>query len=260
MVWTDSMINDYSSWLHAKPASIYDTKTGWTSMSTPFLGLYNDFLELYIKEDTDNIILSDDGQTIWNAETTGLDMNEPEQKKLLDLIISKYGVNLSDEGILDVTVEKNKFGQGKYSLLMAMFAINDMTSQGSSIFQKNVKMLMMDKSINAVPQIQIKGRSGIDFTFDYVVSRPKAEFLVQAVGNLDKNNLATFILGMEEVKDFRKLVSDKDIRGLLIVNDLERTVHKELLQALANRKLDYVLWSKKEESPAWSEIYSLERR
>ena len=40
MVWTDSMINDYSRWLHAKPASIYDPKTGWTSMSTPFLGLY----------------------------------------------------------------------------------------------------------------------------------------------------------------------------------------------------------------------------
>ena len=82
-------------------------------------------------------------------------------------------------------------------------------------------MLMMDRSVNAVPQIQIKGRSGIDFTFDYVVSRPKVEFLVQAVGNLDTNKLATFILSMEEVKDCRKLVSDKDIRGLLIVNDLE---------------------------------------
>lgn len=257
MVWTDSMINDYSRWLHAKPAPICDSKTGWTSMSTPFLGLYNDLLELYIKEDSDNITLSDDGQTIWNAETTGLDMNAPEQKNIMEMILTRYGVNLNDDGALDVTVEKNMFGQGKYSLLRAMFAINDMTFQGSSIFQKNVKMLMMDKSINAVPQIQIKGRSGIDFTFDYVVSRPKVEFLVQAVGNLDKNNLATFILGMEEVKDFRKLVSDKDIRGLLIVNDLEKTVHKELLQALSNRKLDYVLWSKKEESPAWADIYTL---
>ena len=257
MVWTDSMINDYSRWLHAKPASIYDPKTGWTSMSTPFLGLYNDLLELYYKEDSDNIILSDDGQTIWNAETTGLDLKAPEQKCVLDMILSRYGVNLNDEGALDVTVEKKKFEQGKYSLLMAMIAINDMTVQGSSIFQKNVKMLMMDKSLNAVPQIQIKGRSGIDFTFDYVVSRPKVEFLVQAVCNLDKNNLATFILSMEEVKDYRKLVSDKDIRGLLIVNDLEKTVHKEFLQALSNRKLDYVLWSKKEESPAWADIYSL---
>lgn len=257
MVWTDSMINDYSRWLHAKPASIYDSKTGWTSISTPFLGLHNDLLELYIKVDADNIHLSDDGQTIWNAETTGLNMNEPEQKRFLDIVLSKYGVSMNDDGVLDVTVEKEKFEQGKYSLLMAMFAINDMTSQGSSIFQKNVKKLMMDKNINAIPQIQIKGRSGIDFTFDYIVSRPKEEFLVQAVGNLDKNNLATFILGMEEVKDYRRFISDKDIRGLLIVNDLEKTVHKELLQALSNRKLDYVLWSKKEESPVWADIYSL---
>ena len=256
MVWTESMINDYSNWLHAKPASIYDSKTGWTSMPTPFLGLYNDLIELFVKEEAGYLFLSDDGQTIWNAETTGLDMKEPDQKHLLDVILSKYRVNLSDGGVLDLKVEKDKFEQGKYSMLMTMFAINDMTSQGSDIFQKNVKMLMMDKRVNAVPQMQIKGRSGIDFIFDYVVSRPDTEFLVQAVGNLDKNNLATFILGIDEVKDYRRLVSDKDIRGMLIVNDLDKTIQKEFLQALTNRKLDYVLWSKKEESPAWAEINS----
>lgn len=257
MVWTDSLINDYSRWLHTKPSSIRDSQTGWTSMPTPFLGLFNDHLELFVKEDEDSITLSDDGMTLWNAETVGLNINEPEQKKLLDRIIAKYKVNLDHEGNLDVKVDKDKFEQGKYCLLMTMSAINDMTSQGSSIFQKNVRMLMMDEKVNAVPQMQIKGRSGIDFIFDYVVPRPDAEFLVQAVGNLNKSNLATFILGMEEVKDSRRLISDKDIRGLLIVNDLEKTVHKELLQALINRKLDYMLWSKKEESPAWAEIYSL---
>lgn len=256
MVWTESMINDYSNWLHAKPAPIYDSKTGWTSMPTPFLGLYNDLIELYVKEEAGYLFLSDDGQTLWNAETTGLDMKEPDQKHLLDVILSKYRVNLSDGGVLDLKVEKDKFEQGKYSMLMTMFAINDMTSQGSDIFQKNVKMLMMDKRVNAVPQMQIKGRSGIDFIFDYVVSRPDTEFLVQAVGNLDKNNLATFILGIDEVKDYRRLVSDKDIRGMLIVNDLDKTIQKEFLQALTNRKLDYVLWSKKEESPVWAEINS----
>ncbi len=226
-------------------------------MSTPFLGLYNDLLELFVKEEGDYIFLSDDGQTIWNAETTGLDMNSPEQKHLLEVILSKYRVSLSDEGVLDKQVEKDKFEQGKYSMLMTMFAINDMTSQGSNIFQKNVKKLMMGKRINAVPQMQIKGRSGIDFTFDYVVSRPYTEFLVQAVGSLDTNNLASFILGVDEVKDYRRFVSDKDIRGMIIVNDLEKTVNKELLQALIDRKLDYVLWSKKEECPAWEEICSV---
>lgn len=257
MVWTENMIGDYSRWLHAEPASIYDTKTGWTSMPTPFLGLYNDLIELFVKQEGDYICLSDDGQTIWNAETTGLDMKAPEQKHLLDLILSKYRVNLSKDGVLDLQVEKDKFEQGKYSMLMTMFAINDMTSQGSNIFQKNVRKLMMDKRINAIPQMQIKGRSGIDFTFDYVVSRPRAEFLVQAVGKLDKNNLASFIFGVDEVKDYRRFVSDKDIRGMLIVNDLEKTVSKELLQALVDRKLDYVLWSKKEDYPAWEEICSI---
>jgi hypothetical protein len=257
MVWTDSMVSDYSKWLHAEPAPICDSKTGWTSMPTPFLGLYNDLIELFVKEEDDYICLSDDGQTIWNAETTGLDMKAPEQKHLLDVILSKYRVSINGEGVLDLKVEKDKFEQGKYSMLMTMFAINDMTSQGNNIFQKNVRKLMMDKMINAVPQMQIKGRSGIDFTFDYVVSRPSTEFLVQAVGNLDKNNLASFILGVDEVKDYRRFVSDKDIRGMLIVNDLEKAVNKELLQALIDRKLDYVLWSKKEEYPAWEEICSV---
>jgi hypothetical protein len=43
---------------------------------------------------------------------------------------------------------------------------------------------------------------------------------------------------------------------MLIVNDLDKTIQKEFLQALTNRKLDYVLWSKKEESSVWAEINS----
>ena len=256
MSWMEDMISDYRSWLQKEPTILRDSSTGWSVVPTPFVGLFNDLMEIFVKENGDDILLSDDGATLWNAESAGFDEDKPENKALLNLVLARYDVTLNDENHIIKRIRKEHFNQGKYGLSMAMLAINDMASKGGSIFQRNVKFQMLSQEVNALPQIQIRGRSGIDFTFDYIVSRPKVEYIIQSVSNLDMSVLASFVFGIEDVSDFRRLASEKDVKGIIIVNDIDKAVNKDYLRALTSRNMEYVLWSSRNESPIWRTICS----
>lgn len=256
MSWIEDMLSDFRGWLQKEPTVLHDSTTGWSVVPTPFVGLFNDLMEVYVKEDGDDIVLSDDGATLWNAESAGFDGNKPDNKALIDLVLARYDVLLNDEKHIVTRVAKEHFNQGKYGLSMAMLAINDIASKGSSVFQRNVKLQMLSQEVNAFPQIQIRGRSGIDFTFDYIVSRPKVEYIIQSASNLDMSVLASFIFGFEDVSDFRRLASEKEVKGMIIVNDVDKTVNQDYLKALQSRNMDYVLWSSRKDSPAWQTICS----
>ena len=256
MSWIEDILSDYRDWLQKEPTILCDSSTGWFVVPTPFIGLFNDLMEVFVMEKGDDIILSDDGATLWNAESAGFDANNLENKTLIETILTRYDVTLNGEKHMVKQVTKEQFNQGKYGLSMAMLAINDIASKNSSIFQRNVKIHMLSQAVNAFPQIQIRGRSGIDFTFDYIVSRPKIEYIIQSVSNLDMNVLASFIFGFEDVSDFRRLASEKDVKGMIIINDVDKAVNQNYLKALRSRNMDYVLWSSRKDSPVWQTICS----
>ena len=49
MEWIDNKIAEYYSWLKDNTAIKEDKGTGWFSVSTPFVGLFNDNIEIFIK-------------------------------------------------------------------------------------------------------------------------------------------------------------------------------------------------------------------
>ena len=70
------------------------------------------------------------------------------------------------------------------------------------------------------------------------------------------NVLASFIFGFEDVSDFRRLASEKDVKGMIIINDVDKAVNQNYLKALRSRNMDYVLWSSRKDSPVWQTICS----
>ena len=67
MGWIDNRIAEYYQWLKDNTAIREDKGTGWGSVSTPFVGLFNDNIEIFVKKESDTkILLSDDGETIEN--------------------------------------------------------------------------------------------------------------------------------------------------------------------------------------------------
>ena len=58
MIWANELINEYYGWLKSKTVIIPDISTEWVSIQTPFIGLYNDVIEIYAQKKGINIILS----------------------------------------------------------------------------------------------------------------------------------------------------------------------------------------------------------
>ena len=96
MSWLDDKLNEYFAWMRDNTIAKEDPLTGWSVISTPFTGLFNDNIQIYAKRENGEIVLSDDGETLENLSLAGLDISRSQQRKqYFDLILHNYGVILN---------------------------------------------------------------------------------------------------------------------------------------------------------------------
>lgn len=80
-------INDYADWLKSE---ITFTKMGeYFEITTPFLDSYNDYFQIYVRQDGENVHFSDDGQTLNSLAMSGFQLT-PNRKVQL----KKYSVSI----------------------------------------------------------------------------------------------------------------------------------------------------------------------
>lgn len=81
MSWIENSIKEYYNWLHEKTIVTKDENTGWSAISTPYSGLFNDTIEIYAKLENGRLILSDDGVTLANLELAGAPLLRSQKRK-----------------------------------------------------------------------------------------------------------------------------------------------------------------------------------
>ena len=67
MNWINDLMNDYYAFLKEKTI-VTPNSSNWVEISTPFVGLFNDAIDIYAKKEGNKIILSDDGNTMRDLE------------------------------------------------------------------------------------------------------------------------------------------------------------------------------------------------
>ena len=125
MSWIDERIEAYYQWLKDNTAIKEDVGTGWFTISTPFVGLFNDNIEIFIKKENDKIILSDDSQTIENLVLLGVDINRsPKRIQFVKYVLRNYGIQFVNKELTVISSEKD-FPQKKHALISALSEISD---------------------------------------------------------------------------------------------------------------------------------------
>ena len=113
MNWLEELVNNYYIWLKNKTNIILPNGSDWAVIDTPFIGQFNDAIELFAKKEEDRIILSDDGITLQNLQLSGVSLSRSNKRKeLLDYILLNYGINLNNEELI-VEANENNFPQKK---------------------------------------------------------------------------------------------------------------------------------------------------
>lgn len=249
MNWIDDSINDYFNWLLKKTFITKDEETKWCSITTPFIGLFNDNIEIYVKKDNDKLIFSDDGITLSNLELIGAPiMRSPKRKEWLEMILLNYGISIYENELQVIGTEKD-FNQKKHDLICAISEISDMAMMAkhnvNSIFKEDVKVYLDEQKIIYTPQFIAKGTSGLEFTFDFQIAGHQKELVIKSFNTLNKNNISSFLFGWDDIKPAREKITKKKLEGLAIVNNVEKDIKQEYLDALVNKGADYILWDQR---------------
>lgn len=247
--WFEESIAQYYSWLKEKTFTKFDGQSEWVVVSTPFIGLFNDPIEIYMKMQGDTILLSDDGVTLRNLDLAGAGiMRSPKRKEWLDFILLNYGVELSD-GEITVRAKQAEFPQKKHNLICAISEISDMEITAkhivSSLFREDVKHLLDEQNIIYTPQFITKGSTGIEFTFDFQIAGRDKELVLKSFNSLNKINVPSFLFSMDDIRPVREKSSGKQLLSLAVVNDEEKEIKPEFINALQSKNTDIIFWSER---------------
>lgn len=247
MTWIEDAIDQYYNWLRENTYINTDTQTDWTAITTPFDGLYNDPIEIYVKKEGDTIYLSDDGATIENLELAGVNISRSAQRKeWLEYILLNYGIQLNNKELC-ATAKAKEFAQKKHNLLCAISDISDMeiTSKHviSSMFRDEVKALLDEQEIIYTPQFIAKGNTGLEFTFDFQIAGRKKEILLKSFNSLNKTNVPSFLFGLDDIKTAREKISSKELLSVAVINDIDKDIKPEYLNAFESKNAEVIFWS-----------------
>ena len=249
MIEINKLIDEYYKWLKSRTDIFTSEETGWTQISTPFSGFFNDPIEIYAKKKDRKILLSDDGMTSRNLHLSGVSiLRSKKRKELFEKVLLNYGVKFINNELLIETTEKD-FSQKKHNLLSSIMEISDMYMLAehtvASVFKEDVQNYLEEQNIIYTPQFITKGATGLEFTFDFHIAYRKQEIVMKTFNKLNKYNLPHFLFTWADIKEAREKITGKSISGLAIINNSDKQIKSELLDAINSKNADFILWSER---------------
>jgi len=216
-------------------------------ITTPSLDRHNDYIQIYIKKDGKNFIITDDSYTIIDLEQSGCNLDSPRRQHLLKLTFAFFGIqNVDKELFVSATTEN--FPYKKHNLIQAICAVNDLFFLGrphvESLFLEDVTLWLDENDIRYTPKVKFTGKSGYDHLFDFVVPKSKQapERILSVINNPGKGSAQNAAFSWIDTKDVRSETS----RAYAILNDNDKMVASEVSEALRNYDVIPVLWSERE--------------
>lgn len=249
MNWINNLMNDYYAFLKEKTLVTTSNSSDWVEISTPFVGLFNDTVDIYAKKEGNKIILSDDGNTLRDLELSGLEISRsPKRKEILDRILINYGVRISNDELTTEATERD-FPQKKLNLISAISETADMYYLArhtvASVFREDVKAYLDEQELIYTPYFISKGSTGLEFTFDFQIAYRNTEIVIKSFNSVNKMNLPHFLFTWDDIKKVREQQTQKEIIGLAVINDIDREVSEEYLSALDSKGAQHILWSQR---------------
>lgn len=217
-------------------------------LTTPFLDRHNDHLQVYAMRRNGNIILSDDGYILSDLRTSGLEIDTPKRKMVLDSVLKGLGVR-TENGQLLVEASVANLGQRLHSLVQAMLAINDMFVMSqprvASFFFEDVRNFLDSHDVRYTPRVKLAGKSGYDHGVDFLIpkSRKRPERILQAIATPKKDNIFAYLWTLSDTRAAR--AGEAEAETYAFLNDQEQPVGGDVIEALNAYRVIPAIWSRR---------------
>lgn len=244
---TKTFSNLYANWIKE---NIQETQIDNNTfrITTPFLDRNNDAIEVYvIKKDNDSIIITDDGYTMSELESSGFNFKSSKKRKqALDLILNSHGVLIDENNSLLVNANLSNYPIKKHMLTQCMIKISDLfvlsQSNVKSFFLEDVRNFFEKHEIRYTEGPSFIGKSKLINNFDFVIPHYKnaPERIIRVVNDSRLDYAKSIIFSWEDIKDVRS-------NSVLytFINDENKAPSKDVLNALSEYNIKYVLWNER---------------
>jgi hypothetical protein len=239
------LMDGYVAWLREK-TSLREVGD-WIEITTPSLDRHNDLLQIYARRENGQFILSDDGYTLQDLEQSGCKLDSPKRQELLRMTLNGFGVQRSENALVIKATEDN-FPLKKHSLVQAMLSVNDLfylaTPHVSSLFYEDVVAWMNESDIRYVENAKFTGKTGYDHLFEFVIPRSRShpERMLKAVNRPDRGTATELVFAWLDTRETRPPES----KAYALLNDTERQVKTDVVEAFRSYDVLPVLWSERE--------------
>ena len=240
------LLDRYVSWLRDK-TSLRQVKD-WIEITTPYLDRHNDYLQIYVRKENGQFLLTDDGYILEDLELSGCKLESPKRQQLLHITLSGFGVDLI-EGALQTRASADNFALRKHNLVQAMLAVNDLFYLSGptvvSLFYEDVVSWLDLCDIRYTPKVKFTGKSGLDHLFDFVIpkSKEQPERIIRTINRPNREAAQNMVFSWIDTREVRAPESS----AYALLNDSEMTPSASILSALRNYGVKAIPWSKREE-------------
>lgn len=246
----DELLEDYYKWLKDKTS--IKPVNGWEEITTPYLDIHNDYLQIYAKLEKDRIILSDGGYILSDLNNAGCPINTDKRKQLLEVTLRGFGVE-NNKGELVTEANEYNFPMKKHNIIQAMLAVHDIfytsAPMSSTLFADDVSDWLNVNKIRSISQVKFTGKSGFDYIYDFVIPKSEQnnnERFIRTINTLTNEKAKTLVFSWLDIMENRSY----EAKAYAFINDKVSNVNKiqnDAISALKNYNINPVLWSNKEE-------------
>lgn len=237
------LLDNYISWL--KEETTFSKIGDFYEITTPFLDSSNDYIQIYVKQEGDDLYFSDDSATINMLEMKGMNLS-PQRFAHLKNIINQYNVKL--EGTeLTMKAPVQNFAQCKHMFIQTLLRVEDLLytakQKVASLFLEDVQEFFAEQDIYCTENVQFSGISGFSHTYDFLLQRNKRypERLCQTINNPSKSAMENILFVWSDTKPARRA----DSRLIVILNDTGNTIGKGVEAGFRNYGVDVIKWGER---------------
>ena len=240
------LVDDYLRWLRENLRA--EQMSDEVVIATPFLDRHSDEIEIYLQKDGESFRLGDDGYTIRDLRSSGVELNKGARQGHLSRILNGFGVQLANDELW-VKATAHDFPQKKHNLVQAILAVDDLfitaKEQVVQFFTEDVEEYLRQQNVPIFRNIKLSGKSGFDHHFDIGLPAgpSRSERVLQTINTLRKDTVSNLAFAVQDVRNMR---GQDALGAYAMINDSEQPPAPEFLDALRNYRIAPILWSNRE--------------
>jgi hypothetical protein len=240
------LVDSYVEWLRQGISA--EAVGNACELTTPFLDRHNDHIQIYAQRQNGKIVLSDDGYILSDLRTSGLELSTPKRRSVMETALRGFGVQLENNRLL-VEASPRNLGQRVHALVQAMLALNDMFVMAqprvATFFWEDVRAFLDEHRVRYSPRVKLSGKTGYDHAIDFLIPRSPGvpERLVQAINAPNKSTIGSYLFVLTDTREGR----GEEAEAYAFLNDRERHVGGDVIEALEAYQVRPALWSQREQ-------------